>query len=341
MRLNALAYHPTPQGDFTREDLALLGEEAAWELKSLRSQVAELTSSKRNAEVRLRAIERKREEKDSELLSLRVEVADLTAYKRNAEARLKVVEHRRDLSQDGGGVGGGSGENIGDGPGGGQKKRPEARPHHSPRGGTPQGNGSERSYSERSSYSYGSSYSDSDYAQSPRDSKGFQPLQDAHDRKLEAPQAAARPPPRAAAAAEVEQAEMRIDAEDGRAYTKAEFIDCYGGTAEWEAAPPQRSGPGVKGGQRGSPSDPRVLTDGRPAADPGPGARNYEHSDQGSGSYTGSYTESYTESEMSSGYAESSAGSFSGGRGERTKGRKSPPPARTGKGKGKGKGKGG
>ena len=41
---------------------------------------------------------------------------------------------------------------------------------------------------------------------------------------------------------EEEEEEMRIDVEDGQAYTKAEFIEAYGGTAEWDmssrAAPP-------------------------------------------------------------------------------------------------------
>ena len=39
-----------------------------------------------------------------------------------------------------------------------------------------------------------------------------------------------------AVAPEVE--DMRIDAEDGNAYTKAEFIDAYGGLEEWEASAP-------------------------------------------------------------------------------------------------------
>jgi hypothetical protein len=30
--------------------------------------------------------------------------------------------------------------------------------------------------------------------------------------------------------------ERRVDSEDGQAYTRAEFIDAYGGTAEWDAA---------------------------------------------------------------------------------------------------------
>ena len=31
--------------------------------------------------------------------------------------------------------------------------------------------------------------------------------------------------------------EMRIDKTDGQAYSKQEFMECYGGTKEWQAAP--------------------------------------------------------------------------------------------------------
>ena len=52
------------------------------------------------------------------------------------------------------------------------------------------------------------------------------------------------PAPVAAPPAAVEQEEeYRVDPEDGCEYTKEDFIDAYGGTAEWEAAAPVQTAP--------------------------------------------------------------------------------------------------
>eukprot|EP01043_Picozoa_sp_COSAG02_P077950 COSAG02_NODE_17317_length_1012_cov_2.899233_2_plen_135_part_01 len=48
---------------------------------------------------------------------------------------------------------------------------------------------------------------------------------------------------RQAALAEAAAGARRIDPEDGNAYTREEFIEAYGGTAEWDRAQPLGGGP--------------------------------------------------------------------------------------------------
>mmetsp|Transcript_37550 Transcript_37550/g.121375 ORF Transcript_37550/g.121375 Transcript_37550/m.121375 type:complete len:201 (+) Transcript_37550:1-603(+) len=57
----------------------------------------------------------------------------------------------------------------------------------------------------------------------------------------------AEPAATAPAAAE----ELRVDVTDGRAYTKADFISFYGGTAEWERSPVFRPLPAAGGAAEG------------------------------------------------------------------------------------------
>ena len=68
-------------------------------------------------------------------------------------------------------------------------------------------------------------------------------------------------PPHAAAAA-ASPPELRIDVEDGNPYTKEEFVDAYGGTAEWETSPrAAAAGAAAAGAAFSQPSDALVLAE--------------------------------------------------------------------------------
>eukprot|EP00755_Sulcionema_specki_P008946 Sspe_Gene.42311::Locus_20544_Transcript_1_1_Confidence_1.000_Length_581::g.42311::m.42311 len=58
--------------------------------------------------------------------------------------------------------------------------------------------------------------------------------------------------------------EKRVDPTDGKAYTKEEFMDCYGGTKEWDSAEPVQSkvkvDPPASEERRQDPNDGRWYT---------------------------------------------------------------------------------